>query len=286
MKNTNLLLLVLLICLVVFAYSNVNESDKSSGRSDLVKILTMIPEEAPVAYVCQTTDIIPDQKTMIIGTNVYLVGEKETKTAKVYIFVQKSQGWDLIYETDMDERISSQGLPASFLVSLDQVKITNVDEDIAKEIIIIWDTEPWAAFSLSQCETALHIIDYDEVHKSFSEVSKDKINYNTYNEKSLVLNIDCDLEKEIIVFKDIWEEGSCVTCAKRYRIYVWKLKEGEIELDPNWNNGRPLETTEKLSLREMYHKRVQCDYVKILSLLLSHTSTCNTQKKEVLVEKQ
>lgn len=233
----------------------------------LGRILKQIPQKAPVVYVHQTSDLIPEKNTAIIGTNLYLVGEKETKTAKVYIFVQKSNGWDLVYETDMDERVAVQGLPASFQVSLSRIDFIDVDADRSKEVIIIWDTEPWQAFSMAQCSTVIHILDYNENSNQFYEVSEDKLIYNTYKEKGILLNVDCDLQDEIILFDEIWEGDTCVTCAKRLTIDVWRLHEGKLEKDPDWNDGKTFETSKKYSLR---HEE---DWILILRQLVSHSPT-------------
>lgn len=264
-----ILLVASLLCLGLFGICSVMGTQNALHPADIGEILKQIPEEAPVDYVHKTSGLIPEQSTVIVGTDLYLVDEKETKAAKVYIFVQKSNGWDLVHETDMDERVAAQELPPSFRVSLSHIDFIDVDEDRSKEVIITWDTEPWQAFSMAQCSTVIHILDYNENSNQFYEVSKDKLIYNTYKGKGVLLNVDCDPQDEIILFDEIWEGNTCVTCAKRLTIDVWRLYEGKLQKDPDWNNGKTFETSNKYSLR---HEE---DWVLILrQLVLKSPTSC------------
>jgi hypothetical protein len=233
-------------------------------------ILTQVSAEAPLVYLQLASDLVPEGNVVLVGTDFYYSTERVTGSAKVYIFVKGDLGWLPEYETDMDERIAAQGLPSDFELSLAEIERVDVDGDNLKEVVIFWRAEPTDAISMIQFNTILHILDYNPEEGRFTEVTRDQFVCNTFNELTFLLNVDCDPESEIVVFEEIWDPDTCVICAKRYRLRVWTMKDGELLPDPDWNDGKPWETSQELYFEE-------CDFAILLSLVLNQSSIAPCQ---------
>jgi hypothetical protein len=91
----------------------------------------------------------------------------------------------------------------------------------------------------------------------------------------MLLNVDRDATDEIVVLNEIWEPDTCVECAKRFRIDVWTIGEGELVRDPAWNGGQPLETEEQFSLLDCNlgwrSAPLECDLAALLELVFEHS---------------
>ena len=237
------------------------ETKPGLSADDLSCVLEQIPAEAPLVYLQHKTNLLPNQRAVILATDLYFVAERESRAAKVYFFVETPGGWHLAYETDTDERLADQKGPPDWETSLASIECADVDEDSLTEVVVFWDSEPWQVFSLVQYSTIVHVLDYDIDTSEFYEVTGDRIVCNPYNEDAFLFNVDCDPEEEIVVYEEIWEPGTCIVCAKRYRVTVWTMRDGQLVLDPDWNNGQPWETSECLCLEG-------CDFLTLLQSVI------------------
>ena len=179
----------------------------------------------------------------------------------------------------MDERVAAQGLPDDFEVSLLRIEYADVDGDDLKEAVVFWNAEPWISTSMIQFDVVVHVIDYEAAGDSFREIINDKFVLNTFNELAFLLNVDCDPSSEIVLFKEIWEGDTCVTCSKRYRLEVWTVVDGELVPDPDWNNGQGWETSEQFRLED-------CDFATLLKFITLRSSfrerSCSRASSELL----
>ena len=232
------------------------------AADDAASLVAQLPAKARLVWIRYIPDLLPAREALVIGTTLYKVAEREVRSAKLWIFAEDPAGWELVGETDMDARRDEQELPSDFQISLRQVEALDVDGDRLSELVIWWDSEPWQGFSLLQCSTVLHILDYDETTRTMREITEDQVVCNQYTERALLLDVDCDDIEEIIVLNELWESETCVECPKRYRIDVWTVADGSLVRDSAWNGGQALETDFQFSL-------LDCDFISLLRFVVA-----------------
>ena len=240
------------------------------SQDALRTLFEQIPSESPVIFVRVARNVLPDSKVVIVGTALCLTDRHRSRSAKLYFFSLTDTGWQLLYETNMDDQIIARGLPPDWEIRLEQVAFADLTGDGRDEIVVLWGSRPPGGVSLSQYTTILHVYKYTEEAHSFTEITDDQIVFTTDLEKALLLNVDADPETEIVFFEEIWEPDSCVVGAKRFQITVWTLVGGTLALDPDWNSGLPLETEEKLSLSS-------CGFPILLHLTLERAACLQTK---------
>jgi len=258
MRNCGVILACFACLSLVGPHVAVRGENVGLTQNDVTIILAQVPLEAPIVYFRCVNGVLQDQRVVVVATDLYFTGPKKTRAAKVYIFTSSTRGWSLAFQTDMDERLAAQGLPADWEISLSRIEFADVDGDGLKEIIVFWNSEPSQSISLTQFQTILHIFDYSQEEHQFYEATAERLVYNTFRERAFLLNVDCDPEIEIVMFEEIWVQDTCVVCAKPYRVEVWTFQGGKFCMDPSWNKGQALETDEFLSLQN------PCDFAKLL----------------------
>lgn len=265
------------LCLATLLFANALEqldSDEFDLR-DWLDWAEAATSGSPIVFHRLVWGLLPSDpwsRAALIGFDEHgLVAEANTP-AEVWILVQRAEEWDLVYKTDMAERLAEQELPKGFEVSLRDVQVVNLDSDRDKEIAIFWEVAPEWAISLTNYQTVLHILDYDSASQAYKEVSQDALVYSTYKELIELQDVDADPEMEIVSYREVWEGDTCVECAKRYELGVWTLADGTLIADPSWNNGATMETEVAYSFEE-------CS-LPALRLLTLKAGACTNQSHE------
>ncbi|MGY4707882.1 hypothetical protein ACVNPS_09075 [Candidatus Bipolaricaulota sp. J31] len=263
----------LAICFLFVLLATMAACNASEGIPPklLQKLFSYIPPQAPIVYLRYISlgKILPEKEAVVLGTGLYRL--ETTHAAKLYVFVKENE-WRLSYATDMDERLKAQGLfELGWEIRLKQIVLENLDQDKQKEIVIFWASEPIDNISAVQLQTIIHIIDYDAKLQQFREVTNDHLVYHWVYETALLLNVDCDYEKEIVLFRGDISGDYCILCGKPYDIEVWTLRNGKLMLDPSWNNGQTFRVKKILSLSgEEYSpiNSLDCSLLELLQKLL------------------
>lgn len=251
------------LCVILVAVGKCSATEGISPKL-LQTFLSYLPPQAPIVYLRYRDKIIPDKEAVLLGTGLYS-SDGVIHAAKLYIFVKEEQ-WKLFFSTDMDERLKARGLfESSWEIRLRRVVLANLDRDKQKEIVIFWSSEPYANISSIQLQAIIHVLDYDVELQRFREVTDDRLVYHRVYEKALLLNVDCDYESEIVLFRGDISEDYCIFCGKPYYIEVWTLRNGELMLDPSWNDGQIFKVEELLNVSEEEFDNVRnCDLVTLL----------------------
>lgn len=257
------------LCVILVAVGKCSATEGISPKL-LQTFLSYLPPQAPIVYLRYTDEIMPDKEAVLLGTGLYSSGQngRAFHAAKLYIFVKEEQ-WKLFFSTDMDERLKAWGLFGSgWEIRLRRVVLANLDRDKQKEIVIFWSSEPYANISSIQLQTIIHVLDYDVELQRFREVTDGRLVYHWVYEKALLLNVDCDYESEIVLFRGDISEDYCIFCGKPYYIEVWTLRNGELMLDPSWNDGQILKVKELLNVsEEEFDNVLDCDLVTLLCVV-------------------